>query len=236
MKPFRFKQFSLLDNNCAHKIGTDGVLLGAWASHPSPKRILDVGCGSGLIAMMLAQRYSTATIHGVEVESLAAQQARENVKNSIFKSQIEIFPTDFNDFKPTLKYDLIVSNPPFFVSSTPSGIERRDKARHQITLTLKTLLKKAKTLIAKDGNICLILPSNLEHKLHQILSEEPLFLNNFLKIKGSITSPVKRIMATLSYSEKQEQAQELVLRDEEGKWSKAYKKLTVDFHPQLPPV
>ena len=127
---FEFKQFTVWHDKCAMKVGTDGVLLGAWANVESAKHILDVGTGTGLIALMLAQRTVQADVTAIEIDSMAAIQARENIAHSPWKNRITLFNCDFRYFHDDLKYDLIVSNPPYFVNALKCLDKQRNMARH----------------------------------------------------------------------------------------------------------
>ena len=130
---FQFKQFSVDQTGCAMKINTDGVLLGALVYADQPKNILDIGTGTGVIALMLAQRFTSAKIDAVEIDSTAAETAERNFKNSPFAERLSIFPTDFQRFfntHPANKYDLIISNPPFHLNSLESPEAKRSVAKH----------------------------------------------------------------------------------------------------------
>ena len=156
--PFQFKQFSISHDKCAHKVGTDGVLLGAWAGVENPKHILDVGSGSGLIALMLSQRFPNAQVTGIELDTPSAIQAKENADNSPFKGRVEIVKGDFLQFTFAEKFDLIVSNPPFFKGNTSTGKTERDRARHEEHLPQAEFLQKAISILSKQGMLALILP------------------------------------------------------------------------------
>ncbi len=158
---FRFKQFTVFHHRCAMKVGTDGVLLGAWTKPENTENILDIGTGSGLIALMLAQKCN-ATIQAIDIEPNAIQQAKENFENSFWSDRMsakEISLQNFSLISDT-KFDLIVSNPPFFVNSLPTPDKNRSCARHANEMTHTDLLLCAKSLLSKTGRICLILPVN----------------------------------------------------------------------------
>ncbi len=153
---FQFKQFTIRHDKCAMKVGTDGVLLGAWAGTESCSRILDVGTGTGLIALMLAQR-SKAVVDAIDIEADACLQAQENAESSLFAGRINVFHSDLVDFAQasTHLYDLIVSNPPYFVDSLKCPNLQRNTARHTDTLTLEDLLQYSRKLLAPQGRIAL---------------------------------------------------------------------------------
>ena len=161
---FKFKQFTIYQkDNCAMKVGTDGALLGAWCSFPQKGMILDIGCGTGLISIMAAQR-TEALVDGVEIDQNAYKQAQENVALTPWKNRINLYFNDFNLFaqNTTTQYDYIVSNPPFFkYSLSPST--SRNNARHTISLNYETLFSKSTNLLKPKGKIAIIFPYELEN-------------------------------------------------------------------------
>ncbi len=155
---FKFKQFTIEQEGCAMKVGTDGCLLGAWFNTENSKRILDIGTGTGLVAIMAAQR-SNAHIVGIEIDSAAACKATENAKNSPWKERIEITNMDLQDYKPGILFDTIVSNPPYFTNSLKCDNEKRTLARHNDTLSPALFFSKAKDLLTPSGTVSLIIPT-----------------------------------------------------------------------------
>lgn len=163
---FRFKQFLLLQDQCAMKVGTDGVLLGAWAGQGEHfERILDVGTGTGLIALMMAQRFPKAQVTGIELDREAALQARENAVNSPFSERVEIGQGDFFDWAPSQRFDLIVSNPPFYEFAHPTNHPERDMARHRHSFNLSRFFAKCPEILSPSGSLAMILPSDIYGKL-----------------------------------------------------------------------
>ena len=158
---FSFKQFTVFHHKCAMKVGIDGVLLGAWADVDNADAILDIGTGTGLIALMLAQR-SSARIDAIDIDADAVIQANENIQKSPWLSRIEAYEVELQKYvlKTENRYDLIVSNPPYFVNSTKAPVENRNTARHTDTLTHKELLDNALILLKPTGRICVVLPVN----------------------------------------------------------------------------
>lgn len=157
---FQFKQFVVHQDRCAMKVGTDGVLLGAWADVEHAHRILDIGTGTGLISLMLAQRNANASIVGIEIDKNAADQAEENVRLSPFSERIDIRRISFQEFsaKTTQRFDYLISNPPFFTDSLPSPDHSRSLARHSDTLTLEELFCGAKQVAAEHARFSVIIP------------------------------------------------------------------------------
>ncbi len=158
-KAFRFKQFELSDDSSTMKIGTDAVLLGAWSNVDNTTRILDIGTGSGIIALMLAQR-SSAFLDAVEIDQNSAQQAIANFRLTPWKDKMKVYNTSFQNFAATsvVSYDLIVSNPPFFINALKSGQVHRNLARHTASLSFEDLMKGIAKLLLPEGKACLILP------------------------------------------------------------------------------
>ncbi|MDR0431348.1 MAG: methyltransferase [Tannerellaceae bacterium] len=196
---FQFKQFNIQQDKCAMKVGTDGVLLGAWASVDSCHTILDIGTGTGLIALMLAQR-SIAVIDALDIDKDAFVQASENVSSSPFANRIQVYHSSFAGFAASAKkkYDLVVSNPPYFVQSLKSPDNKKNLARHTDTLPLPDLLSGAKSLLAPNGRIAIILPVQREDELRDITTK-----NNLHIMKQTIVYPTpearpKRLLVELS--------------------------------------
>jgi tRNA1Val (adenine37-N6)-methyltransferase len=158
---FSFKQFTIYQDQCAMKVGTDGVLLGSWTAAENASRILDVGSGTGLIAIMLAQK-STAIIDGVEIEKNACLQARKNVAGSPWPKRINLYHESFQQFSATtsLRYTMIVSNPPYFQNSLKPPASRRSMAKHNIGLTYEALLSCSSGLLLPEGWLSVIIPAS----------------------------------------------------------------------------
>lgn len=156
---FRFKQFTVLQSQCAMKVGTDAVLLGGWTDADQPKTILDIGTGTGVIALMLAQRFPDAGIDAVEVEESAATQAAANFRSSPWADRMQCINTKVQTFQPKHTYDLIVCNPPYFSNSLQPESPSRQTARHDDLLKPEELLSSVRRLISVSGAFCLILPA-----------------------------------------------------------------------------
>lgn len=196
---FQFKQFTIRHDKCAMKVGTDGVLLGAWAGIESCNRILDIGTGTGLIAMMLTQR-SKAVIDAIDIDAEACLQAQENAESSPFAERIKIRHSALSDFAQTDTglYDLIVSNPPYFVDSLKCPDQKRNTARHTDTLTLEDLLQDSRKLLAPQGRIALILPYDLKERLADCIRTQNLFLSKETSVIPVPGAEPKRLLAELT--------------------------------------
>ena len=196
---FAFKRFVIRQERCAMKVGTDGVLLGAWTDVSGVRRALDVGTGTGLIALMIAQRCD-AEIIGLEIESDAAAQAAENVSASVWKERVGLVRGDFNEYFPQIKFDLIVSNPPFFRNSLPSPDQQRNTARHDNRLSFDALITKSAGLLAPGGRISLIVPAASDEEIAEVALRAGLYPLRRTYVKPLPTSGPKRLLVELGAS------------------------------------
>ncbi|MCU0456472.1 MAG: methyltransferase [Bacteroidales bacterium] len=228
---FTFKQFAIYQENCAFKVGTDGVLLGAAADVTDSGSILDIGTGTGLIAIMLAQR-TTAEIFAIEPDPSSYSQACSNAAMSPWADRIKIFRTTLQDFDPgSRKFDLIVSNPPFFSDSLKNPDPVKALARHNDSLSGKELLSGSKRLLAKGGRLEIIMPYVEGSILVAEAPEYDLYCNRIIKIRPLPTSEVRRLI--LTFSGEKTPLHESWLTIEHGKrheFTDAYKNLTRDFY------
>lgn len=190
---FRFKQFTIHQDKTAMKVGTDGVLLGVLTKPTfNPKRILDIGTGTGLIALMLAQRFEKSVIDAVEIDRDASEQALYNFRSSIFADRISVFCTDISDYTPNFKYDLIVSNPPYFNNSLKAPDAQRSIARHTDSLSFDKLAKSVARLLSDDGCFCVIIPFDTMPILIDIFNKNGLFVNYIIIISHNEKKQPKR--------------------------------------------
>ena len=194
-QPFQFKQFAIEHNNCVMKIGTDGVLLGAWCDITNCLTALDIGTGTGVIAIMLAQR-SQAIVYGVEINKAAYEQAKDNMNRSPWAKRLQVKFGDIQKVMDQLKpsFDLIVSNPPFFSSGTPSPDPNKNAVRHTLTLTHSNLLRICSLLLSNNGKICLILPLEEGRKSIETAKEYALFCTKITYVKSRIKQPPHRVL------------------------------------------
>ncbi len=228
---FDFKRFRVYHDQCAMKVGTDGVLLGAWAEVGNARHILDVGCGSGLIALMLAQR-TCGDVVGVEVDGGAVRQAMANVSRSPFSGQVRIVEADVLQYVPERKFDCIVSNPPFFQETTLSPDSRRALARHTRTLSYETLVQAVEKLLLPDGYFSVIVPAGSARTLRSLctlsgfsmLRQTDVQTKTGKQPKRSLLSFVKNMAATVPAVDV------LTLYDDSGCKTSAYLSLTADFY------
>jgi tRNA1Val (adenine37-N6)-methyltransferase len=188
---FRFKQFFIEDAKCAMKVGTDGVLLGAWC--PKGTRILDVGTGSGLIARMLMQRCPEAEVEGIDIDAAAVEQACENGVRA-FQARLQDWRLEIEDY-----YDLIVSNPPYFQNSLKNPDEGRKTARHTDTLPFAELVKHCARLLSEDGQLALILPAEAEAEVRQLAAVEGLYLTRVTRVYSKENKKPKRVLLAFQF-------------------------------------
>jgi len=198
---FSFKQFTVKQDKTAMKVGTDGVLLGAWTNVTECENILDIGTGTGLIALMLAQR-AEAQIDTIEIDSEAAKQAEENIAESPWSKRIRVFCSSFQDFYPgrLSRYDLIVCNPPFFNNSLKANTQPRSLARHNDSLSLKELISGSKSILKPFGKLSIITPAENEKLAVSLAEENSLYPMRILRIRPIPGREFKRVLMDFSFS------------------------------------
>ncbi len=226
---FTFKQFTICDSGAAMKVGTDGVLLGAWTS-PHGQRILDIGTGSGLIALMLAQRNPDAIIDAIDIDPDAVRQAQANFKASPWANRLTAQTADINTFSAP-PYDLIVANPPFFTNALPAHGQARHQARHTDTLTLPQLFASASRLLQQQGQLAVVLPNQVRLEAIARAEQSALFLHRATTVFTLPTSPPKRVLLQFSPTPASIiQTDHLHIHDLNNNYTQEYIKLTRDFY------
>ena len=229
MGNFRFKQFEIEQDRCAMKVGTDGVLLGAWAQGGC--RILDIGSGTGLISLMMAQRFPEAEVVGIDMDADACGQARENVMASPFRDRVEIVCCRLQDFGAAGVFDAIVSNPPFFVDSLKNPDSKRTMARHTDSLPFRDLFAGVKRLLSDEGVFSAIVPTEV---VEQFVAESCMlgfYLIRKCGVKTVERKLPKRFMLSFAkhrispYEEHVE-----TMMDSQGNRSEWYRKITEEFY------
>lgn len=213
------------------KVGTDGVLLGAWVQAGEAKRVLDIGTGTGLIALMMAQK-STASVDAIDIDSAACEQARQNARNALWADRIRVTHASLQDFKPGYRYDLIVSNPPYFIDSFEASGEARNMARSAShSLSYDELLQGVVRLLHITGRFCVILPFKEGRIFRDKAEQNGLFCNHLVNVKTGRDKPWKRVLMEFSRQEEELVEEELVIHYDERQFTEAYKALTRDFYP-----
>jgi tRNA1Val (adenine37-N6)-methyltransferase len=229
---FQFKQFKIIQERAAMKVGTDGVLLGAWANVAEAIKVLDVGTGTGLIALMIAQR-SHAKITGIEIEKKAAEEAAENAQNSLWSNRIKIQNISFQEFKDTTteKFDLVISNPPFFTNSQRSKCDYLAMAKHNHLLPFAVLANGAEKLLEQNGNLAVILPVEAVRDFTQIALNERFFMIRQTEVRSNRLKKVHRYLLEFSKTEKPLKKDFIYIHtDDNSDFTEQYKILTRDFY------
>jgi tRNA1Val (adenine37-N6)-methyltransferase len=228
--PFRFKKFTIQQDKSAMKVGTDSVLLGAWIS-PIEGNLLDIGCGTGLLALMLAQRIEHADIDAIDIDENAYLQASENIILSDWSNKISVFKTALQKFKTAKKYQLIFTNPPYFVESFKAPEKARSTARHTDDLPFEVLIDSVLNLLDKFGIFALILPVVEANLFINLATQKGLFLNRKCEVKPTINKPVKRVMMEFSLVETELKEEQITIEtDKRHQYTKEYISLTQDFY------
>lgn len=236
IKPFKFKQFTIQQEKTAMKVGTDGVLLGAWVKiNPEIFSILDIGTGTGLISLMMAQRSNAELIDGIELNNEAFEQTITNFENSDWGDRLFCYHASLNEFTDEIedKYDLIVSNPPFYTSTFKEMDNDRAMARHTESLTYVDLLNGVSNLLSEDGTCAFIIPFSEEEYFIQLAKKNKLFPNRITRVKGTKDTPIKRSLLQFSFSEKIIEESELIIEIERHIYTEDYINLVQDFYLKM---
>lgn len=228
---FQFKQFIIHQDRCGMKLSTDAVILGALASNEQAERILDIGTGTGVIALMLAQRFAQSLVEGIEIDQDAFAQATENVASSPWNDRIQLSHQSFQTYseKKPRNFDLIISNPPYFPDHIKSKDDQRNLALHNDALPFPDLVSGAATLLSPKGQFWVILPERQMQDLERLAIHQGLFPKHKVVIRNHPNAPVLRVVQAFSFLADTPTETTLYIRDEDRNYSKAYKKLLKDF-------
>ena len=213
------------------KVGTDGVLLGSWVACKHANTILDIGCGTGLIALMLAQRNSKSSITGIEIDAIASQEAQLNVSNSDWQERIKIEHTSLQDFKPQTQFDLIVSNPPFFHENKAQ--DRRATARHTNYLSFEELIENAANLLSEKGIFGVIIPKVAEENFCEIATTHNLYCKRVCNVKGNDKVDVKRVMLEFAFNKADTKTEHLTIETARHQYTDEYIQLCKYFYLKM---
>lgn len=227
---FDFKQFRVYHDRCGQKVGTDGVVLGAWADLEGAARILDIGTGSGLIALMAAQRVPEAMVVGLDVDDDAVQQARQNVASSPFRERVVIQLCDVRKFRPDEKFDAIVCNPPFYTEDTLPPEESRALARNVSSLPFEELVASAARMLAVGGTFSVMLPMSCYQLFNVICLSNGLMLKRECTVQTVARKAPKRVLICYSNEPTESVEHERLILQEGNEKSEAYKDLARDFY------
>ncbi len=239
MLPFHFKEFVVNQAKTAMKVGTDGVLLGAWCSVDNyPDSILDIGAGTGIIALMLAQRSDAMTIDAVEVDENAYEQTVENFEQSDWGDRLYGYNTTFTEFANEIaeeeeSYDLIVSNPPFYQDMFESADAARNKARFTSSLSFEDLIVGVSKIISANGKFAVILPFKEEVGFIHLAKQHRLVLNRICRVQGNVSAEIKRSLLEFSFHQSDIIEEHLIVEIERHVYTQEYINLTKDFYLKM---
>lgn len=236
MKPFQFKQFTIEQDRCAMKIGTDGVLLGAWVSiKNNPFAVLDIGAGTGIIALQLAQRSNAEMIDALEIDENAFEQCVDNFENSAWSDRLFCYHASLEEFVEEVddKYDIIISNPPFYTEDFKTADESRDVARFNDALPFNELIDSASHLLSDKGVFAVIIPRKEEENFIKMASEVNLFPSRICRVRGNETSEEKRSLLEFSFEEKAAKLENIILENSRHDYTEDYKNIVQEFYLKM---
>lgn len=234
-KSFQFKEFTVAQDRCAMKIGTDGVLLGAWVTVQNEFSILDLGTGTGVLSLMLAQRSEAEVIDAIEIDGPAYEQAVQNFENSPWGDRLFCYHASLQEFVEEIddNYELIISNPPFYTDQHPSENKERTTARFEDAMPFEHLTQAAGKLLTPNGVFAVIIPYKEEQRFVALAMENKLHLNRVCRVKGNENSSIKRSLLEFSFTEKTLQEETLTIELERHVYTEAYQNLVKDFYLKM---
>lgn len=235
-KPFQFKEFSINQDQCAMKIGTDAVLLGAWTTiNHNLFSILDIGAGTGILSLMQAQRSHAELIDAIEIDDSAYEQCVDNFEQSPWSDRLFCYHASLDEFVDEIedKYDLIISNPPFYSEDYKTESNQRDTARFTEALPFEDLTKSVSQLLAEDGIFSVIIPYKEEEEFKALAATVNLFVNRILHVKGTPSSEIKRSLLEFSFRESDIITEQLIIETSRHQYTQDYINLTQDFYLKM---
>lgn len=235
-KPFKFKQFIVNQDQCAMKIGTDAVLLGAWTSIENhPFSILDIGSGTGVLSLMLAQRSNAQIIEAIEIDDNTFEQCVDNFEQSPWNDRLFCYHASLDEFVNEIDdtYDLIICNPPFYSETYKTENIQRDLARFQDAMPFDHLLESVGSLLSENGLFAVVIPFSEETQFKDLASKVNLFPKRITHVKGSTSTEIKRSLIEFSYSKTTTKISELIIETSRHQYTNDYIKLTEDFYLKM---
>ena len=234
--PFKFKQFTVNQDRCAMKIGTDSVLLGAWTTvEHNPYNVLDIGAGTGILSLMIAQRSNAEQIEAIEIDDEAFEQCAENFENSPWSDRLFCFHASLLEYMEAVdeKFDLIICNPPFYSEDYKTKDKSRDLARFSDAMPLEHIIFAVINFLSDKGKFSVIIPHKEEENYIEEASLIGLFPNRILRVRGNEKSDLKRSLIEFSYSETPIKISELIIETERHQYTQDYINLTKDFYLKM---
>ncbi len=228
--PIRFKHFSVAQDRCAMKVNTDGVLLGAWADAESAETILDIGTGTGVIALMMAQRNAAANIDAIDIDEDAYAQAAENFRSSIWSERMNAYHISLQGYLPAKKYDLIVSNPPYFIDDYKADDHQKNIAKHSISLSYQDLIAGIGRLLSENGKAAIVLPLFNLGLFESLASEQRLFIIKCTEVIAVEGKSPYLVLIQLGRHQAEYSKDRIVIQNEVGLFTSEYRELTKDFY------
>lgn len=229
MSVFQFKEFSIIQDVSAMKVGTDAMILGSLINSNSKVNCLDVGTGTGVLSLMIAQRNSDICIQAIEIDSESAEEAQINFQNSAWSNRLSLVQSDFRAFSSEIQFDLIISNPPYFENGILNESSRKANTRHEDSLPLIELFQRVESLLTSNGHFWLILPYETANKWKIKAKGLNLFCEQEIIIYGKSNLPKRTVFCFSKIGMKCIESS-IVIRNNDNSYTDEYKKLTVDFH------
>jgi len=228
---FYFKKFEVRHKQSSMRVGTDAVLLGAWADVHNSKHLLDIGTGCGVIALMLAQRTNDdVLIDAIDIDAASCEEAGLNFQSSRWSSKLKVKLSSLQHLKSDTSYDLIVSNPPFFTNSYKPQRLTRMQARHTTQLDALTLISSVKQLLSKSGKFCVVLPFTEGLEFIMLCEKHALYCTRKISVRGREHKPIERWLLEFQFIKTEPEQGDLIIHDAGDSWADSYKKLTKDFY------
>lgn len=235
-KPFQFKKFTINQDKCAMKIGTDSVLLGAWTSvENKPFSVLDIGSGTGILSIMMAQRSHAQNIEAIEIDGNAYEQCAENFENSPWSDRLFCYHASLLEFVEEVEdeYDLIICNPPFYSEDYKTENKARDLARFNDAMPFEHLIYAVLNLLTKEGVFSVVIPYKEELKFIELAASKGLFPKRKLHVKGNANSDIKRSLIEFTFAEQHIETSELIIETARHQYTEDYINLTKDFYLKM---
>lgn len=230
MSVFKFKQFDVQQRDSAMKVGTDAMVLGALINVQGKDNGLDIGAGTGVLSLMVAQNNSLINITAVELDEPSFEECALNFQQSVWKDRLRVVNADFINFDSSDKYDLIFSNPPYYQTKLPGKDKRLSAAKHEASLPMRSIVTGSRRLLSEKGEIWLIVPFADHERWVDEFNANDLWCNRLISISGKIGEKPNRAVLSFSFKNIQYLNNKLAVRDVEGNYTDEYKKLTKDFH------